>query len=197
MGSYARDYYRRETSYVGALAGEHRVTTTLILINVVVFILQLVDAHGDPVWRRHWLTDTFLLDPDKVLGGQVWRLVTYAFLHDPNGVAHILFNMLCLGFFGATVERVYGSKEFLAFYLTSAVLAGVGYMVLGLAGVTPDGRALGASGAVTAVMVVFALHFPHQTVWLFLILPIPVWLLVVFQVAQDTLGVFSGKANKV
>ena len=53
------------------------------------------------------------LDTEKVLQGQVWRLLTNAFCHDRFGVWHILINMLLLFWFGATLESLYGSKEFL------------------------------------------------------------------------------------
>jgi membrane associated rhomboid family serine protease len=197
MGIYDRDYYRRETSYIGAWGGESRVTTALIVINVVVFVFQLADRYGNPVWQKGWLTETFLLDPHKVFDGQVWRLVTYAFLHDTSTWLHVFFNMLFLGMFGPTLERQIGSKEFLTFYLVSAVLASVGYILAIVLGVTSDGRALGASGAVTAVLVVYAVHYPNQPVYLFFVLAVPVWLLVVFQVAQDVFGIFGGGVQRV
>src|SRR5713226_4463770 len=71
------------------------------------------------------VTEALLLDADKVLHGQVWRLLTYAFLHDPYNYMHILFNMLFLWWFGSDVEDLYGPKEFLLFYLLSAVVGGV------------------------------------------------------------------------
>jgi hypothetical protein len=49
------------------------------------------------------------------------------------------------------------------------------------------GRAIGASGAVTAVMLLYALHFPHRQILFMFIIPLPIWLFVGFQVLQDTL----------
>ena len=49
------------------------------------------------------------------------RLLSYAFLHDPGDIFHILFNMLFLWWFGSDVEDLYGPREFLSFYLTAAL----------------------------------------------------------------------------
>ena len=46
-------------------------------------------------------------------------------------------------------------------------------------------RAVGASGAVTAVLVLCACHFPHRTILVMLLIPVPIWLFVIFSVAQD------------
>jgi hypothetical protein len=85
---------------------------------------------------------------------------------------------------------VYGPKEFLAFYLASAVLAALAFIGCSAAGLgggmnTP---ALGASGAVMAVIVLFACHFPHHRIWLFFLVPVPVWLMVVIYVGFDAWG---------
>lgn len=60
----------------------------------------------------------FQLDTAKVVyGGQIWRLMTSAFCHDRFGVWQIAINLCLLFFFGRTIESLYGSKEFLLFYL--------------------------------------------------------------------------------
>jgi membrane associated rhomboid family serine protease len=187
MGIYDREYYRREgPSFLGSLANTGQVCKWLILINVGVFLLQIVLGEG--------FTDTFLLDPALVRQGEIWRLLTYAFLHDPHSLWHILFNMLFLWWFGSDIEDLYGHKEFLAYYLVAAVLGGVAYELSALAGLLPHGvdeqgqlvypGCLGASGAVTAVLVLFALHYPTRIIY-FWFLPIPIWAFVGLQVLQD------------
>jgi membrane associated rhomboid family serine protease len=229
MGIYDREYYRREgPSFLGSLAPRGKVCKWLIIINVAVFVLQLISESQNPL--RHLpgmdhFTNTFDLEtgvrpsveairrsypeardykdeeirefirmryPPGVLQGQVWRLLTYAFLHSTGSLLHILFNMLFLWWFGSDMEDLYGSWEFLTFYLVSAFLGGVAYVLVQVAGLSPPGPCLGASGAVTAVLVLCALHYPHRTILLFFLLPVPLWLLVVFQVAQDAFGFLSG-----
>jgi membrane associated rhomboid family serine protease len=182
MGIYDREYIRRDgPRFLGSLGGHGQVCKWLILINVVVFVLQIMTG------TRHNagpITEGFLLDVYKVLGGQVWRLLTYAFLHDREALMHILFNMLFLWWFGPDLEDLYGPREFLAFYLVSALLGGIFFVLASKAGM-PGSYCLGASGAVTAVMVLCACHYPHRTILLFFILPIPIWFFVLFQIVPD------------
>jgi membrane associated rhomboid family serine protease len=128
-----------------------------------------------------------------VLQGQVWRLLTYAFLHSPGGGIpwHIIFNMLFLWWFGHEMEEMYGSREFTIFYLVSAFLGGLAYFLWSWArhNMVP---CVGASGAVTAVMVLYAFHFPRRVIYIWYVLPVPIWLFVGFQVAQDAFIFSSG-----
>src|SRR5579871_146545 len=89
-----------------------------------------------------------------VLQGQVWRLLTYAFMHSRGDIWHIVFNMLFLWWFGHEMEEMYGPREFTVFYLVSAVLGGLAYF---LWSVLRDNTipCVGASGAVMAVMVLY------------------------------------------
>jgi membrane associated rhomboid family serine protease len=194
MGIYDREYYRREgPSFLGSIrTGE--ACKWLIIANIAVFVLQIVTNQSSIV------TDALVLTANDVMHGQVWRLLTYAFLHDPHSWQHILFNMLFLWWFGTDVEAVYGKKEFLSFYLVSAVVGGILFVLAAEAGLipTPDPRidpaqipCLGASGAVTAVLVLCALHFPSRVILIMFILPMPIWAFVVFQVAQDAFAFFG------
>jgi membrane associated rhomboid family serine protease len=204
MGIYDRDYYRREgPSILGSFVEHGKVCKWLIAINVACFVLQLLtqqsagpeelERFGIQLPRESgWFTDLFLLDVSKVLQGQVWRLLTGAFLHSELSLWHIVFNMLALWWFGTDVEDIYGPREFLAFYLSSAILANVAYVLAYLAHVQPGGRALGASGAVTAVLVLCAMHYPTRIIYVFFLLPVPIWLFVVLSVAQDLFGLLGG-----
>jgi membrane associated rhomboid family serine protease len=127
-----------------------------------------------------------------VLQGHVWQLLTYAFLHSTGGMPwHIIFNMLFLWWFGHEMEEMYGPREFTIFYLVSALLGGVAYFLWSWArgNLAP---CVGASGAVTAVMVLYAFHYPRRIIYLWWFLPIPIWLFVGFQVAQDAFVFSSG-----
>jgi membrane associated rhomboid family serine protease len=126
---------------------------------------------------QEWLQ----LQTDKVLyRGQVWRLVTCAFCHDRFGVWHILVNMLFLYWFGRTLEPMYGSREFLYFYLTAAVVASLSYVGLDLA-LHQSTPAIGASGAVMAVVMLYAIHFPRERLYVFMFLPIEIrWLVAIY-----------------
>jgi hypothetical protein len=92
--------------------------------------------------------------------------------------------MLFLWWFGHVLEGTYGGKEFLAFYLAAVLvssLAFVGWQV-----VTNDHHpGLGASGAVSAVLVLFAMHYPHHRILIMFFIPVSIWLFVLFMVAKD------------
>jgi membrane associated rhomboid family serine protease len=129
---------------------------------------------------EEWLA----LDAQKVLHGQVWRLLTYAFCHERTAVLHILFNMIVLFWFGVTLETMYGQREFLLFYLTAAVVSGLAHMGLGFA-TGNMAAAIGASGAVMAVLMLFAIHYPRHTIRIFWFFPLEVRWIVVLYVIYD------------
>lgn len=177
------------------------VLNNIIIINVLVFLAQAVFD------RAYQLTNKLTLQPIipnqlkniMVNSGEVaphfspYQVITHMFTHAPfPEVYHILFNMVSLWMFGKILERVWGSKRFLIFYLLcgigaaafhlliqyfrseqllQAVLAndqvGVDKYVGALAG------AVGASGAVMGVLAAFAYLFPNTELYIMLI-PIPV-----------------------
>jgi membrane associated rhomboid family serine protease len=187
MGIYDRDYYRRDgPSYLGSFLERSAVCKWLIGINIVLFVLQLLTrVEGGDVTRglvASWLD----LNVERVCHGQVWRLLSYAFLH--TGFWHIVVNMWALWIFGKEMEELYGPREFLAFYLLGGLAGGVLYTVTSLpaylAGREVFG-AMGASGAVVAAMVLCAIHYPTKTIYLFFVLPVPLWLFAIGTVAFD------------
>jgi membrane associated rhomboid family serine protease len=199
MGIYDRDYYRREgPSFLGSFLERGTVCTWLVGLNVVAFIVQMLTRVQVPEgWDQGPFTQGLWLNVEAVLHGQVWRLLTYAFLHDTGNIWHILFNMLFLWWFGSDLEDLYGPKEFLTFYLTAAVVGGLSYVAAVELGLHRAAVALGASGAVTAVLVLCACHFPRRVIYLFLFLPVPIWAFVVFSVAQDAFSLLGDSNHGV
>jgi membrane associated rhomboid family serine protease len=100
-------------------------------------------------------------------------LVTYQFLHDPGNIFHIVFNMLGLYFLGPTLERHWGSRRFLPFYLGCGVAGGVFYLLLVAIGFLPALPMVGASGAILGMLAACAILFPHFVVFI-LLFPIPI-----------------------
>jgi rhomboid family protein len=184
MGIYDREYYRREgPSFLGSFADRGRVCKWLIGINILLFLVQMATARRIPVFGmvEGPVTQALDLNPDAVMHGEVWRLITHAFLHSVQDPWHILINMIVLWWAGSDLEQRYGAKEFLALYLTAAVVSGAIYTVTMLGG--PP--AVGASGAIMALLVIFACFYPNRIILLFFVLPVPVWLLVVLFVGHD------------
>jgi len=132
------------------------VTNTLIIINVVVYliggllardILNPVPASGIPLFpvpgHNYDIYIWGIQDNQSILQGQVWRLVTSMFLH--VNYLHVGLNMLSLYFIGRPVEQVYGRWRFLLIYFGTGIFGGI--MVLLLS----NAPALGASGAIFGV----------------------------------------------
>ena len=118
-----------------------------------------------------------------------WKFLTSGFAHSP-GFEHILFNMLGLWFLGRYVEQLYGRWEFLWIYLVMIVLGSVVWAITS-AMFEPKREyfLLGASGAVSGVILLFILNFPKVTLILFPIpIPVKAWVVGVILVAYNIFG---------
>jgi len=100
----------------------------------------------------------------------VWTFVTYMFLH--NGFRHILFNMLGLFIFGIHVERQMGSREFLLYYFVTGTLAGILSFVVYYFTRNYVVALMGASGALFAVELAYAVFFPDSIIYIWGVLPL-------------------------
>ena len=168
MGITNRDYLGQDDSYL-PWGHDVPVCRGLLIGTVIVYVLQLVTPTGPagPFALRSSLVDEwFALDLASLKTGQIWRLVSYAFLHDRYSIFHILFNMLWLWWFGPTLERMRGSREFLLFYLAAALFSGLGFLGWGLA-TGQLASVTGASGAVLAVVMLYTCYYPRERIGLF------------------------------
>ncbi len=150
------------------------VVMWLIGINCVIFVL---DGLTQGSKRASWLSlsDAGAFSIERALYGlQLWRWVTYQFLH--GDFLHLLFNMIGLFFFGRLMESWWGARRFIAFYLfcgtSGAFLFTLLSFVPGLLDVGPGTTLVGASGSVFGILVGCALLYPHQRVML-MFPPIP------------------------
>src|SRR5262245_45094955 len=125
----------------------------------------------------------------------VWQLVTYMFMH--GGIFHIVFNMLALWMFGAELERMWGTRYFLKFYFVSGVGAAILTVLFSL---LPFGFAqqvhysviIGASGAIFALLLAYALYFPDRPIYMYFVFPIPAKIFVAIIGAIELLSSISG-----
>jgi len=157
------------------------VTLYLIGINVLVWLVGI---------RIPMLTAYLALNPIAVNHGYVWQFVTYMFAHE--GFTHLFVNMFGLFMFGTIVERSMGSKEFLLYYLFTGTLAGItSYGIFVLTGAWYT-YLLGASGALFAVMLAFAVINPDARVLLWGIIPLRANVMVIGYTAIELLSqIFS------
>lgn len=175
------------------------VNTWLIVSNVVIHVLALtVFSTPGPRGGRwsvlheygHFSTAKGFFEivhnqsgNQLVLNLQVWRLLTFQFLHDPNSILHLFFNMFGLWIFGSMVEQVLGRRKYLAFYLVCGIMGGVLYVFLNLLGMMginlpgvldsdPRSPLVGASAGVFGVIIACAYLAPNAVVQL-IFPPIP------------------------
>lgn len=177
------------------------VIKNLAIANALVFIAEL--TFGEP------LINVLALHYYQSEEFGIWQFFTHMFTH--GSITHILFNMLALWMFGATLEDIWGGKRFLIFYL----LCGLGAAVVLLGAYTIElnifmhrfsnnqmpyeefllrkemiiqSTAVGASGAVNGVMVAFAYLFPNSLVYLYFAIPVKVKYVVIAYFLIDLFG---------
>jgi membrane associated rhomboid family serine protease len=164
------------------------VLTTIIVLNVVVFFAWQA-ASMAPALGEFMITN-FLVSTTHLAHGLVWTVVTAAFSH--NELWHLAINLFVLWSFGTVLERLWGWRTFTAFYLTAAVAASLSHCLgSSLLMHNPDIPALGASGAVSGLLLAYALIFPRHRILLFGIIPVPALAGVLAFVGIDLWGLIA------
>jgi membrane associated rhomboid family serine protease len=190
------------------------MTKNLLIVNVLAFIATFV-------FERSGIDLTRMLGLHFFLASEfhIYQFITYMFLH--GGFTHILFNMFALWMFGSVIERVWGPKKFLFYYICCGVGAGftqelVQYITYSMEGIaayqyvnaggeqmTTDAyinlwTTIGASGAVYGILLAFGMIFPNER--LFIIpFPFPIkakWLIVGY-IAIEMFSAMSGPGDGV
>jgi len=204
MGLHDRPYMRDDAApmgggglmrgMVGGFPKPSKAVKWLLIINLGAFVLQLVLELGPGIHISDWFGAT--------AGGfwQLWRYVTFQFLHDTTSLWHIGLNMLGLYMFGTPLEQLWGSRRFLWFYLSCGVVAGLVYVIVGLILSNPRWMPLiGASGGVYGILLACAVLFPHFRI-IFLFFPVPIRLgavvifggMILYLLSSLRAGVYSG-----
>ena len=167
------------------------VVFVLIGINILVYLAEILLK--DP---RIFLYLPMI--PLAVLREKwIWQFVTYMFVHDPSSISHLLFNMFALFIFGRQVERHMGSREFLLYYLSTGILAGVFSFVVYLYTGFMWVRLMGASGAIFAVQLAFAAFFPHSIIYIWGILPLRAPVMVLGFTVLELVFMITGRGGNV
>jgi membrane associated rhomboid family serine protease len=193
MGLYDRDYYREDENggFASALSGRS-VPVVLCWVMALLFLAQIFtrERFGQGLWLPGPVTQWLGFDSQAISAGQVWRLITGNFLHPTNAILVVVFNLLLLWWAGKELAGIYGEAEFFASFLFVGMASAVAAWVVAVS--TGDLVAFtNATAPITAVLVVFALHFPQRQVLLFFVIPVPIWVVVIFIVLKD-LVVFAG-----
>jgi rhomboid family protein len=134
------------------------MTTAIILLNVLVFVLELM---GGESFVQHWS-----VIPADIVTGKSWVTVfTAMFMH--GGWMHIIGNMVFLHAFGPEVEDAMGRLAYLTFYLLSGITATLAQVLISPSSQVPN---LGASGAIAGVMGAFLITYPRDRIKVLLVI---------------------------
>ncbi len=162
-----------------------RPTPVVLGIIVACFAIFVFAAFSQSLERAAYEAGALFLPPVKP-AWQVWRFVTYQYLH--GGVWHIFGNMLGVFFFGPPLERLWGGRKFFLFYTGCGVVAGIAFAIMQM--LTGAGFLVGASGSVLGLLGACAVLYPHMTVILF-IFPVPIRVFAVLITVIYTLTILS------
>jgi membrane associated rhomboid family serine protease len=136
------------------------------------------------------MINNFLVSWDYLSKGKFWTLILSVFSH--NMFFHIFLNMYVFFGFGSIVENVLGSKRFLSFYLMAGFISSIGHIATSAFLLKqPELPALGASGAVAATILLFALIYPQEKIFLLGIIPLPAISAALFFVGIDIWGLVA------
>jgi membrane associated rhomboid family serine protease len=186
---------QRDFGYdVPTMNGLPPVTRALLIANVAIFIVQQLTGNLliGPFALWPFATPEFRGAP----GFGIWQLLTYGFLH--GSLTHLFFNMFALYMFGGEIERLFGSRRFLVYFLTCVVGAAVAQLVVLSVMNRPPVPTVGASGGVFGLLLAYGLAFPQRKLMLlFPPIPMPAWLFVtLYGLLELYLGV-SGSGQGV
>lgn len=182
MGLYDRDYVQEnyEHRYDNAprtgfgLPGLTNAVKFLLAVNFTIFFAGLILSSANETWasKISVMEKLFAVFPYSIVSSlQVWRLFTYQFLHADGW--HIFYNMLGLFFLGPALERYWGTKKFIIFYLLCGAAGGLFYTFLVFVGFLEPLPMVGASGSILGLLAACAILFPHFVVFVILF-PVPI-----------------------
>ena len=168
-------YYRNAPSRGGWGGGESLGLPAVTPVNKALMIACGV------VWGTQVLLGPLLgwidlspflgLVPVRVVHGWLWQLVTYNFLHSPEMYSHILFNLLMMWMIGGDLERHWGGRKYLTYWLVCGIGAGVCVTLAGaFRGVAVP--TIGASGAIYGLLLAYGTIFAERRLLFMLLFPI-------------------------
>jgi membrane associated rhomboid family serine protease len=132
----------------------------------------------------------------------IWQLFTYMFLH--GGFFHILFNGFALWMFGSELERLWGIRRFINYFLLSGIGAGIFIALMNLFVYSTyqsvQNTTIGASGAIYALLLAYGITWPNREVYVYFLFPVKIkYLVIIFGIIEffGTLNTMAGIAGNI
>jgi membrane associated rhomboid family serine protease len=163
-------------------------TSIIIGVNLVVFLLWYLSPRFPALEK--FMIYNFLVSTEHLKEGHWWTLVSSVFSH--MEMWHLAINMFVLWSFGIVLEQFWGTRTFLRFYFAAGVVGSACHCLASAYLMNEPGiPALGASGAVSGLLLAYALHFPRAKILLFGIIPMPALVGVLAFVGLDLWGLIE------
>jgi membrane associated rhomboid family serine protease len=159
MGLADRDYQRRNPEDGGFLSRLPPVVRWLLIVNIGIFVLDylilplVLGLHVDHFHKPPIVRWGAFAIQTAIFEFSIWEFITFQFLHE--NLLHLLFNCIGLFFFGPWMERWWGSKKFLLFYLLCGCAGAVFFTLLMLLGLLPGSLQTGLIGASAGIYGIF------------------------------------------
>lgn len=182
-------YYNRQ-GFGSMMSAVPPVVKNIILINAIMFIGTMLVKEA--------MYERLALFPIGSYFFRPYQLVSHMFMH--GGIWHLFFNMYTLFFFGSVLERVWGSKKFLLYYMVTGIGAAICHLaVMYLQGITLNIPTVGASGAVYGLLLAYGMLFPNNR--LTIIFPVPIslkakWFVAIFGAIELLTGI-AGRSDGI
>lgn len=161
-------------------------STIQLLSLIAISFLPPEDTHFIEYWKM-----IFTLQPSHI--EFIWTWVTNIFSH--GSFFHLFINSIVFASFGVIVEKIIGNKKkFIAFFVITGIISSLAQAtVFLLSNSSVNTPILGASGAISALLGIFAVKKPNKKVLLFFIIPLPMWVgMSVFLIGSSALVAIKG-----
>ncbi|RHY32736.1 hypothetical protein DYB32_002294 [Aphanomyces invadans] len=176
---------------VESINPDHVIYGLIGINGLVLFMWQTADTYS----KKQFMLTNFTTSPAHVMSGRVHTLLTAAFSHMDAG--HFFGNMLGLFFFGREVCYSLGPKRFLGLYLGSAVVASLAQVVTQPLLSNRSSLSLGASGAVNAITAFSICMYPHSTILVMFVLPLPAYVVGGLFILRDLWGAVGDRMSSI
>ncbi len=172
-----------------------KATTTFLFAMILIFIGQLIaqGVLGSNYYRLgEYGTFIYYLAPSlNTVINRPWTVITSIFIH--GGFSHLILNGIVLFFVGSTLEKIVGKKKFTYLFFGAGAIAAIAQIAF----TNPDIVVLGASGAILGILGALTVLAPRMPVFLFFLIPMPLWVLTLGYGILSAVMAFTGLAGSI
>lgn len=162
----------------------------LIIILIINILVYLAWTFASTEAEFHFMINNFLVSMMSIVQGRPWTIVTSVFSHAT--FFHLLFNMMALSSFSFVMIELLGPLKFTIFYLVAGIAGSIAHVLSSTFLMhDPSMNALGASGAVSGIVLLFSLLFPQQKLLIMGLIPVRAIWGAVLLVSLDVWGLIT------